>query len=127
MNLCQISLFISHPNSSTNSLSVYLLSLAAYLNSCTYFSITLLHCSTCFNSATFFDSLSPLPKLFFISSKNSSTISNFIFLLLDLPTHFFYTSADFPCTYVNIHCICSSTIDPFIKSICMLLQILLLC
>ena len=59
INFLLITLFISHLNSSTNSLLLYLLSLAILLNTYTNCSIVLLFYSTFFSYATFIISLPP--------------------------------------------------------------------
>ena len=68
-------------------------------------------CSNTFNSTTFFDSLSSPPNSFFISSKNSPTISNSNTSISKSSNIFsFQTSADPSYTYINTYCTCFSTI-----------------
>ena len=69
-----IILFIPLLNSSTNSLSLYLLLLTALLNFCTNFSIILFFYSTLFNSTTFIVLLFSLSNFFFGSTKIFSTV-----------------------------------------------------
>ena len=67
--------FISLLNSSTKSLLLYLLSLTTLLNFWTNSFIVLPLYYNLFNSTIFTISLSPLLKSFFISTRNSPTIS----------------------------------------------------
>ena len=115
MSLQHITLFISLLNSSTNSLPLYLLPLAALLNSWTNSSIVLPLCSNIFNSATFTVSSSPLPNSFLRSAKNSLVVSYSSTPPSKSSSVFsFYISANLPCIYDKIHCIYSSTVTPFI-------------
>ena len=70
---------------------IHYLFLTAHLNSCINPSIILLFCSTFFNSATFADS----------NLVSSASISSNRFS--------FHTFSNSSCTYINIHCTCSST------------------
>ena len=115
INFLLIAPLISLLNSFINSLSSYLLSLAALQNSYTNSSIVLPPCSNFFNSATFTNSSSSSPNSLFIVTKNSptdsysnnpSSRSSNIFS--------FQMSADPFYTYDSTYWICSSTITSLI-------------
>ena len=77
INFLLITSFIPCLNSSTNSLSLYLLLLTALLNSYTNSSIVLLPYSTFFNSVTFIILLSSPSNSFFKSIKNFPIITHY--------------------------------------------------
>ena len=94
---------------------LYLFSLVALLNSCTNSSIVFSFCFNFFNSATLTVFSSLLLNSFFMSTKNSSTVS-----YSNTPTSrsskifSFYTYAEHPYIYDEIHCICSSPMSSLI-------------
>ena len=115
MSLWHIVALISLFNSSTNSLLLYLFSLAVLLNFCTNSSIVLPPCSNLINFATFTNSSSSPLNSFLISVKNSPTV-----LYSNSPSSrssnifFFHISAASTYIYDNTHWICSSTGAPLI-------------
>ena len=111
ISLWYIISFIPLLNSSTNSLSLYLLSLTILLNFWTNSSIVFPYCSNLFTSAIFIVFSSPLPNSFLRSAKNSPAVlysSNFSSKSSSIFS--FYTSADLSYTYNKIYYIYSSTV-----------------
>ena len=109
MNLQHIIALISLLNSSTNSLLLYLLPHAAFLNSYMNFFIVFPPCSSFFNSATFTD-FSSFSNSFLIFARNFSIFSysnNPLFKSFSMFS--FQTSANPSCIYDSIYYICSST------------------
>ena len=104
-------LLISHLNFSVNSLSLYLISLITFLNSCINSSIIFLPYSNLLNSTALTISSSLFPNSFLRSAKNSPAIlysKTSIFRSSKIFS--FYTSAEFSCIYNKIYCICFSTV-----------------
>ena len=115
MSFCCIVPFMSFLNSSISSHSLYLFSLAAFLNSCTNSSIIFHLYSNLFSFATFTTSLSLSPNSFIRFARNSPIIS-----YSKTPTSkfskifFFHIFAKLPCTYNSIHWIYFFTASPLI-------------
>ena len=108
-------LFIPLLNSSIKSYPLYPLSLVAFLNFYTNFSIIFPPCSTLFNSANLTVFSSPPLNFFFIFAKNFLVILYSNNLASKSSNIFsFHTSTDFPYIYDKIHCICSSITSPLI-------------
>ena len=98
-------------NSSTNSLSLYLLSLVTCLNNWIYSSMVCWSCSNCFNYTTFLDFLSFPPNFSFISFKNCSTVLKSNTPVSKYSKIFFFQIYTEPlCIYINTHFTCSYTI-----------------
>ena len=92
-------------------LSLYLLFLATFLNSCINSSIIFLPCSNLLNSTVLTISSYLFPNFFLRSAKNSPAILYFkTSIFRSSKTFSFYTSAEFPCIYNKIYCICFSTV-----------------
>ena len=94
-----------------SSLPLYLLSLATFLNSCINSSIIFLSCSNLLNFTALTISSSLFPISFLRSAKNSTAILySKTSIFRSSKTFSFYTSAEFPCIYNKIHCICFFTV-----------------
>ena len=112
--LCMVP-FILLLNSLTKGLLLYLLFLAALLNSWTNSSIVFPSYSNLLSSAILTVSSSLLLNSFLISAKNSPTVSYSSKPPSKSSNIFsFYTFADVPCIYDSIYYICFSTTTPLI-------------
>ena len=106
---------IPHLNSLINNHPLYLLSLAALLNSYTNSFIVYFSYSNLFSSTTFAISLSSFPNSFLKSTKISSTILYSKFHVFRFSNTFsFQISANSLYTYNKIYYICFSTISSLI-------------
>ena len=107
--------FISLLNSSIKGCLLYLLSLATLLNSYTNSFIVFSFCSKFFNSVALTIFSSHLLNSFFMSAKKFSTVSySNTSTSRSSKTFSFHTSAEHPCIYDRIHCICSSSMSSLI-------------